>query len=158
MQGVFARVLVLIAIVVPVPGPVVQRFVAPACERCAGHRGVTIASGPGLVVRAPAAGVVSFAGDVAGSLYVVIAVDQVGRATAAPAVKVTVGRLAVIGPDVLEGVRLAEGQEIGKSGPLTHLSVRVKGVHVEPLLALGLGWVRLRGPGGVLVGRRAVPR
>ena len=44
------------------PGPVVRPYVAPACERCAGHRGVTVAvTGP---VRALTGGVITFDGKV----------------------------------------------------------------------------------------------
>ena len=148
-----ARLALLVTSVVPVPGPVLRTFSAPSCERCAGHRGVTIGSVPGSVVRAPVAGTVVFAGRVADRHYVVIAPARAARTQRrAGIVKVTVGWMTRIGSDVVEGGPVAEGQVLGSTGESTYLSVRVDGVHVEPLRALGLGWARLRGSGGVLVG------
>ncbi|GAA4853226.1 hypothetical protein GCM10023221_36430 [Luteimicrobium xylanilyticum] len=51
---------------VPVPGAVVRAFDPPAVRWGSGHRGVDLAASAGDVVRAPAAGVVAFAGTVAG--------------------------------------------------------------------------------------------
>ena len=147
----------LLSVVAPVPGPVVQRFVAPACQRCAGHRGVTIASAAGDPVRTPVAGTVAFAGAVAGRNYVVV-VPSVRSGAGAAMVKVAIGWMVAIESGLAPGTRVAEGQRIGTAGETTHLSVRVNGTHVEPLAAMGLGWARLRGPGGVLVGRGPLPR
>ena len=109
-------------------------------------------------MRSPVAGRVEFAGDVAGRLYVVVLADRSSRAVGPAPVKVTVGWMESVDPGLASGQPVAEGERIGSSGPATHLSVRVNGVHVEPLAALGLGWARLRGAGGVLVGRRPLPR
>ena len=148
-----ARLALFVATVVPVPGPVLRTFSAPSCDRCAGHRGVTIGSTPGSQVRAPVAGTVVFSGRVADRRYVVIVPARAARtALRTGIVKVTVGWMASVGSEVIEGVPVAEGQALGSAGESTYLSVRVDGVHVEPLRALGLGWARLRGTGGVLVG------
>ncbi len=57
----------------PVPGRVVRPFSEPANQFAAGHRGVDFAAPAGAAVRAAGAGTVAFAGDVAGSLHVVVA-------------------------------------------------------------------------------------
>ena len=131
----------------PVPGPVTQHFVAPSCQRCAGHRGITIDNSDGVTVVSPVAGTVTFAGSVARQLYVVV--------EPSPGVLVTVGRLAEV--TVREGDDIAEGQPVGTSSATTYLGVRVRGVYVEPLRFLGFGRVRLVGWGAV-VGLRAYSR
>lgn len=50
----------------PVPGAVVRGFDPPTVRWGAGHRGVDLAAQAGDAVHAPAAGVVTFAGPVAG--------------------------------------------------------------------------------------------
>jgi hypothetical protein len=57
----------------PVAGRVVRGFVEPANTYAAGHRGADLAALPGTPVHAAGAGTVSFAGEVAGSLHVVVA-------------------------------------------------------------------------------------
>jgi septal ring factor EnvC (AmiA/AmiB activator) len=131
----------------PVPGPVTQHFVAPLCQRCAGHRGVTIDNADGVVAVSPVSGTVTFAGSVARRLYVVI--------TPSPGVLVTVGRLATLA--VQKGQSVTLGQAIGASGAATYVGVRVRGVYVEPLTFLGFGRARLVGR-PVVVGLRALSR
>ena len=135
--------------IAPVNGPVVQRFVAPACQRCSGHRGVTIGTTAGQPVRAVLPGVITFVGEVAGNTYVVELI--------APGVKVTYGWLG-LATDLSQGDSVVQGQILGEAGDQTYLGVRVGSRYVEPLRALGLGWVRLRGPGGVVVGRAGSAR
>ena len=127
----------------PVSGAVIQRFVAPACERCAGHRGVTIASRGGQPVRAVLPGVITFVGEVAGNTYVVELI--------APGVKVTYGWME-IAEGLAAGDAVDQGQPLGVAGDRTYLGVRRGSVYIEPLRYLGLGWARLRGLGGVVVG------
>ena len=133
----------------PVTGPIIQHFVAPPCQRCAGHRGVTIATRAGQQVVAVLPGVVSYVGEVAGLTYVV----QVIR----PGVKVTYGWLT---PEaqLAEGDEIAAGALVGWAGERTYLGVRIEGRYVEPLRYLGLGGGRLRGAGGVVVGRTGSAR
>ena len=129
--------------IAPVNGQVVQRFVAPTCERCAGHRGVTIASRGGQPVRAVLPGVITFVGEVAGNTYVVELI--------APGVKVTYGWME-IAEGLAAGDAVDQGQPLGVAGDRTYLGVRRGSVYIEPLRYLGLGWARLRGLGGVVVG------
>lgn len=151
----FATLLALILSVAPVRpiapinGSIVQRFVAPACQRCSGHRGVSIAATAGQPVLAVLPGVITFVGEVAGNTYVVELI--------APGVKVTYGWLGLT-EDISQGDVVVQGQKLGEAGDQTYLGVRVGSQYVEPLRALGLGWVRLRGPGGVVVGRAGSAR
>lgn len=123
----------------PVSGAVVEHFRAPTCLRCAGRRGVVIASAPASEVRAVQPGTVSYAGQVAHRLYVVIDL--------APTVKVTYGWLdAAV---VSKGQSVHRGDPIGRAGSRTYLGVRIGGRYVEPLGYLGLRPGRLTGAGTI---------
>jgi murein DD-endopeptidase MepM/ murein hydrolase activator NlpD len=129
----------------PVAGAVVRGFDARAGPYGPGHRGIDIAASVGELVRAPATGRVVFAGPVAGTDWVSLLV--------APGVVVTLGPL--LDPAVTAG-RVRRGAPVGRVGPghtlppvgragppvgfggsggeaTLHLSVRVKGVYVDPL-------------------------
>jgi len=123
----------------PVPGPVTQQFVAPACSKCAGHRGITIDNPDGHVVVSPVAGEITFAGTVAHRLYVVVQ-PRVG-------VLVTIGWLESMG--VAKGDQVQSGQLVGIAGATTYLGVRRLGQYLEPLGFLGMGGARLVGGGSV---------
>ena len=56
----------------PVPGPVVRPFDPPALRWLAGHRGVDLAGRLDQPVRSAAAGVITFAGELAGREVVVV--------------------------------------------------------------------------------------
>lgn len=130
-----------LACIVPIPGAVIRSFEAPACERCSGHRGVTLQTEAGRPVVATTSGNVEFAGQVGDRLYVVQRV--------APTVRVTYGDLEALLPGIQSGHGLVAGEPVGLGGESTYISVRVGQTHVEPLRALGLGRPRLVGPGGV---------
>lgn len=140
---------VLLAVTPPVPpvapvlGIVVDGFRAPACQRCAGHRGVTIATASGSQVRAVTGGVIVFVGQVARVLYVV---EDIGSG-----VKVTYGRLS--GTGLVRGDAVAAGEAIGVSSDQLYLGVRVHGSYVNPLQFLGFGAGHLVGRGSVIVAR-----
>jgi len=142
-------VAVLLAVAQPVPpvapvrGVVIDGFRAPACQRCAGHRGVTIATTTGTPVRAVTAGVIVFVGQVALVLYVV---EDIGRGA-----RVTYGHLA--SSSIVAGSTVAAGETIGVSSDQLYLGVRVCGSYVNPLQFLGFGQGHLVGRGSVKVGR-----
>lgn len=126
----------------PVAGTVVDGFRAPSCQRCVGHRGVTIATTPGSLVRAVTAGVVVFVGQVAHVEYVV---EDIGTGA-----RITYGRIGSAG--VVRGSTVAAGEVIGVSGSQLYLGVRLGVRYVDPLRFLGFMRTRLVGPGGVIVG------
>ena len=129
--------------VAPVRGVVVDGFRAPACQRCVGHRGVTIATTTGTPVRAVSAGVIVFVGQVARVLYVV---EDIGGGA-----RVTYGRLESSG--VSAGSAVAAGDRIGVATEALYLGVRVRVTYVNPLQFLGFTAGRLVGRGSVIVGR-----
>jgi murein DD-endopeptidase MepM/ murein hydrolase activator NlpD len=115
------------ALRLPVAGPVVRGFEAPAGPYGPGHRGVDLGAAAGAPVAAPAAGRVSFAGPVAGSRWVSLLV--------APGVVVAVGPL--LDAAVATGERVRAGARVGRlaagHGGAVHLSLRVDGSYVDPL-------------------------
>ena len=123
------------ALWMPVTGPLVRGFDARAGSFGPGHRGIDIAAPVGELVRAPAAGRVVFAGPVAGVNWVTLVV--------APGVLVTLG--PVLDP-VVTATRVRSKAPVGRVGPghaatsaapaALHLSVRVDGVYVDPLVYL----------------------
>ncbi len=122
--------LLSVQVIAPMEGTVTRRYEQPACQFCAGHRGVTIATKDGSDVVALLDGVVTFAGEVGGLTY---------------------GWLASVRPEVNEGYTITQGAVIGTTGSSTYLGVRVGETYVDPLRFLGLGHARLRGPGRVVV-------
>jgi len=134
------------ALRLPVRGPVVRGFEAPAGSYGAGHRGVDLGAPPGSPVGAPAAGRVVFAGAVAGAGWASVEVAPGVVVTVGPLAPVVVARGGVL--DALAPVgRLAPGH-----GGALHLGLRVDGVYVDPLPYLpGRGPPRLAplpAPGG----------
>ena len=131
----------LLSVTSPVIGPVVEDFRAPACERCAGHRGVTVETQVGSVVRAVKSGSITFIGSVAGLTYMVQRVS--------PTVRITYGWFVPSG-EITEGSVVREGEILGVTGTRTYVGVRVGDRYVHPLRALGLMGARLVGPSQVL--------
>ncbi|MBU4215760.1 MAG: M23 family metallopeptidase [Actinobacteria bacterium] len=138
----------------PIDGPtaVLREFDPPAHEWSAGHRGVDLALPPGGPVLAPAAGVITFAGQVAGRPVITVAHADGRRSSLEPVV-----------PAVAVGEVVTAGQVIGALGqpgashcaPIAclHWGVREGRTYVDPL---GL----LDAPGPVVLladGRRATP-
>jgi hypothetical protein len=129
----------------PVRGPIIRAFDPPASTYGAGHRGIDIAVPVGTVVVAPVAGVVSFAGRVAGQLFV--SIDH-GAGVVSTSSYLSAALVAKDDP-------VAEGQPIGLTGAghpgsataHLHFGVRLGGVYVDPLAYLGpislVGIVRL---------------
>ncbi|MBM7830261.1 murein DD-endopeptidase MepM/ murein hydrolase activator NlpD [Agromyces cerinus] len=119
----------------PVPAPirVVAPFRAPPTPYTAGHRGIDIASAPAASVVAPAPGVVSFAGMVAGRP--VIAIDHGDGVVSA---------IEPVAALVEAGASVTAGDPIGTvsmgghcASGCVHFGVRVDGEYVSPYLFLG---------------------
>jgi murein DD-endopeptidase MepM/ murein hydrolase activator NlpD len=111
----------------PVHAPVVDPYREPACEYCAGNRGIEYGPAEGQRVLAAAAGVVSFAGVVAGTRYVVV--------EHAHGLRMTYGKLAA--NDVAVGDRVLQGQRIGTTTDEFLLGLRRGGDYVDPTPYLG---------------------
>src|SRR5689334_2947117 len=126
----------------PAPLHVVRAFEAPATPFGPGHRGVDLATRTGAAVRAAAAGVVSFAGAVAGRGVVVVQHAD-GVSTEYEPVIPTVRRGATVRGGQLLGH--VHGRHGGCApGACLHWGARRDGVYFDPLLLLApLGPVRL---------------
>ena len=122
--------------------PAVTRpFQPPPRPWLPGHRGVDLAGAPGVLVLAAGAGVVAFAGSVAG--VGVVSIDHPGglRTTYEP-----------VTPLVAAGTQVVAGEPIGVLLPghdgcpvdaCLHWGLRRGGDYLDPLTLLGLARVRL---------------
>ena len=117
----------------PVDGVVVDPYRPPSNPYGPGNRGIDLASPPGSAVVAPADGVVSFAGQVGGKLYVVI--------RHADGVRTTMGQLASIA--VVTGQHVVAGEQVGTTAGRIHFGARVGNEYIDPNLLLAKGQVRL---------------
>jgi septal ring factor EnvC (AmiA/AmiB activator) len=115
----------------PPVASIVREFRRPRCERCSGHRGIDYATNPGAAFGSVARGTVSFAGRVAGTVYVVVDTGFV---------KVTHGGLRTI--DVEMGDFVSIGEAIGTADSVTYIGVRRGEWYVNPR-ACGLRRTRL---------------
>lgn len=121
--------LVLTAGAPPVPGPVVRGFDPPERVWLAGHRGVDLAGVAGEPVTAPSAGVVTFAGLVAGRPVLVVDHGEV-RSTLEPVhATVPVGARVAMG-DVVG--RLVEGHAC-PAGTCLHWGLKRGEEYLDPL-------------------------
>lgn len=132
----------LSVLVPPVQGKVTISYREPACFYCAGHRGVVVAVADGAPVRAIADGTVTFAGEVAGVIYVVL--------NFAPNLRLTYGhlrdRFGDTGIQVETGDRITGGQVLGHSTTWVYLGVREGANPRNPLPFLGARRVQLVSP------------
>ncbi|MEU2199421.1 M23 family metallopeptidase [Isoptericola sp. NPDC019482] len=130
----------------PVPGDVVHPFDPPVGQWGAGHRGVDLAAATGEKVRAPAAGVVSFSGQVAGKPVVVVAHAGGLRSTFEP-VTADVRRGDAVGAgDPVGGLAAAPGH--CAPAACLHWGVLRGDVYLDPLAMLGQAPPIVLLPGG----------
>jgi murein DD-endopeptidase MepM/ murein hydrolase activator NlpD len=117
---------------VAAPHPIARPFVAPATQYGAGHRGIDIRAPAGTVVRAPADGVVHFAGFVVDRP--VLSISHAGG---------VLSSFEPVEASVAAGDHVRRGQVIGVllaghcSASCLHLGARIAGEYVNPLLFLG---------------------
>ncbi len=113
----------------------VEAYAAPSDRYSRGHRGVDLAADAGAVLRAPASGVVAFAGKVVDR--VVITIDHGGGyvSTLEP-----VDEPLPVGSSVRRGDRVARAGTGGHTSPgAVHFGIRFGGEYVNPLLMIGGG-------------------
>jgi murein DD-endopeptidase MepM/ murein hydrolase activator NlpD len=114
----------------PVDAPVSDPFRPPPCPWCAGNRGLEYDVSPPTVVRSVAAGTVTFAGSVAGTVYVVVELPNGWR--------LTYGRLA--GTRLQAGDGVLAGTRIGATGRQFFFGLRIGDTYHDPARYLGR-WV-----------------
>lgn len=123
----------------PVDGPVIRPFDPPATPYGSGHRGIDIAAPLGTSIRAPADGVVAFAGSVGGGLF--LSVDH------PDGVRTTYSWLSEV--RVERGHEVSRGEVIGSTGaghpggdrPHLHFGARIGDTYIDPMLLLERGSV-----------------
>jgi murein DD-endopeptidase MepM/ murein hydrolase activator NlpD len=125
---------------VPLYGELVRVFDAPEDPFAPGHRGVDVAAPTGTPVRASAAGVVSFAGSVAGNLTVTV--DHGGGLLTTYSF---LGNATVTRGTPVEGGEIVGSVGRGHTGSSlpshVHLSARRDGLYFDPLeLYVGDGY------------------
>ena len=146
----------------PVQPPLVTRqFIPPPTPYAAGHRGIDLAAVTGQPVAAAGAGVVSFAGYVAGTGVVVVRHGQL-RTTYEP-----------VAPGVIAGQRVEAGEVVGRisggHGGCTvclHFGLRLGETYLDPMQLFARGPVRLlpvdgplpAPPAAVAASNRLTPR
>lgn len=118
----------------PVDAVIVDHFRPPACRWCPGNRGIDYATVPGGPVGASAGGVVTFAGQVGGQLFVVVAHPD--------GLRTTYAFVATIAVQV--GQRVAQGDVVATSGDRLHFGVRRGDVYLDPELLFGGGVAQAR--------------
>lgn len=114
----------------PVEGAVTRLFDPPEVRWGSGHRGVDLAASPGTTVRSPGAGVVAFAGPVAGRGVVTVLHDDGRRSSLEP-----------VEADVAPGDRVAVGTVLGRLQERpdhngVHWGVRDGDTYLDPLSLL----------------------
>ena len=106
----------------PVRGPIVDPWRPPTTPYGPGNRGIDIGTVPGAVVVSPADGVVTFAGMVGDSRFVVV--------QSADGIRITIGFLAAV--RVRSGQTERRGQAIGRAGTSVHVGARVDDDYLDP--------------------------
>lgn len=132
----------------PVPGQVARPFDPPAEEWEPGHRGVDLWSARGAEIRSPGAGVVSFAGSVAGKPVVVVTHPDGLRSSLEPVTAAVPEGTSVAAGDAVGQLAAAPGNEanpdhcaaLAPAGPgaaCLHWGVRRGEIYLDPLTLLG---------------------
>lgn len=109
----------------PAHSHTIDTFRPPPCDRCAGNRGLELATTPGEAITAGLRGTVTFSGQVGGRLYVVV------RSTHDRRLRVTYGGLAAV--SVQHGQSVTRGQHVGTAADVLFVGTRVGERYVNPL-------------------------
>ena len=113
----------------PVQGFIVDPFRPPAHPGAPGNRGLEYATRPGSAVRAAAAGVVTFAGQVGTGRHVTVA--------HADGVRTSYSFLRSVA--VRTGQSVGAGDVLGTTGASFHFGARIGEAYVDPAVLLGIG-------------------
>jgi murein DD-endopeptidase MepM/ murein hydrolase activator NlpD len=111
----------------PVSGVVSDPFREPSCPYCAGNRGIEYRVGSSAMVRAVGSGIVSWAGTIAGTTYVVVRHRDGWR--------VTYGRLS--NASLRTGDVVLAGTAVGRASGSFYFGLRVGQRYVDPAPFLG---------------------
>jgi murein DD-endopeptidase MepM/ murein hydrolase activator NlpD len=122
---VLLAALATLCLALPAHTSVIDPFRAPPCDRCAGNRGLELATTSGTEVRAATNGTVTFAGLVGGRLYVVL------RAQGDRRLRVTYGGLGSL--KVSRGRTVMKGESLGIAADALFFGVRIGDRHVDPV-------------------------
>ena len=118
----------------PVEAPIVDPYRPPPQPWLPGNRGIEYGPTDGQPVHASAGGIVTFAGPVAGNLFVTIAHDA--------SLRTTVGFLSTV--LVEAGDEVMQGQIIASGGATLHFSARRDGLYIDPATLFRRYEVRVR--------------
>jgi murein DD-endopeptidase MepM/ murein hydrolase activator NlpD len=127
------------------PAAVVRRFDPPATRYGSGHRGVDLASAPGVPVLAAGPGRVSYAGLLAGRGVVVVVHGDLRTTYEPVTASVPVGAQVAAGAPI---GHLAAGHAGCAAPACLHWGLRRGEEYLDPLGLLRAGPVRLLPPGG----------
>ena len=111
----------------PVDAPVVDPFREPECRWCPGNRGLEYGNPPGARVTAVATGRVTYAGSIAGTVYVVVQHGDGLRAT--------YGNLRSSVHDA--GDLVVRGATVGRAAGRVHFGLRDGDRYLDPAPRLG---------------------
>jgi murein DD-endopeptidase MepM/ murein hydrolase activator NlpD len=111
----------------PVSATVVDPFRAPTCPYCAGNRGIEFWATSSAVVRAVAAGTVTYSGTIIGIMYVVV--------QHANGWKTTYGKLT--SSHLRRGDQVTARSRIGRATGLVYFGLRIGGEYRDPAPYLG---------------------
>ena len=125
------------------PAQLLRPFDPPPRPWLAGHRGVDVGATAGVTVVSPAAGVVTFAGDVAGR-GVVTVLHADGRRSSLEPVTATVREGDHVTTGATLGTLAGDAHGGTPGGPALHWGVRVGDRYVDP-------WLLLPGTGPVVL-------
>src|SRR3954470_17135328 len=114
----------------PVAAPVADPFRPPSSPYGPGNRGIDYATAPGTEVRASADGEVVFAGQVGGTLHVVVLHGD--------GIRTSYSFLSSI--RVQRGAKVHQGQVVGATGTqLFHFGARAGDAYIDPALLFSTG-------------------
>lgn len=111
----------------PVAAPITDPFRAPASPFGAGNRGIEFGTATGTPVAAAGAGVVTFAGPVAGQRWVTVSHPDGVRTSYGPLAEVFVSA----------GRSVDRGEPIATSTSRLHVSARIGDAYVDPAILFG---------------------